>query len=108
MKTVQNWDVNGSGELSEAAVRARLNHPERYRVSHHRYPPGTSFPGRAMAGTVYIIQGTCRYMFGDEEFLLHSGQCCELPEGGFTFKVVGDEPVEEVKVWLLPEAVWPS
>ena len=42
---VRDWDTVSDGALSEASIRSRLSHPERYRVSTYRYPPGTSLSG---------------------------------------------------------------
>jgi hypothetical protein len=106
MGFVKKWDSTQDGELSEATVRRKLDHPERYRISSRRCAPGASFPGTARAGTVYVIEGMCRYVFGDSQIDLKSGQYCDLPEGEFRLDVVGDQEVEIVRTWLLPEPFW--
>lgn len=103
-----DWDPESDGVMSEDTIRHKLDHPERYRISRHRYPPGTSFSGTARAGMAYVIQGACRYAVDAYAIVLRSGQYREVPEGEFRFEVTTNDEVDLVRVWLLPEALWGS
>lgn len=54
------------------------------------------------AGTCYVLAGTGRFRFRNEEVTLSAGTLAALPEGPYEFEVVGDEPLEKVLVWELP------
>jgi hypothetical protein len=104
---VRDWDTVSDGALSEASIRSRLSHPERYRVSTYRYPPGTSLSGSGRAGLAYVLAGECRYRVSGTDVRICERQFADIPEGPFEFET-GTEPVELVRVWLLPEAFWGS
>lgn len=102
----RDWNFEQDGALSVEAIRRRLDHPGRYRVSSQRFPPGARFAGTARAGSFYVLSGACRYTAGDEAVEVAAGQGCETPEGEYELAVAGDEAVEVVRVWALPEAFW--
>lgn len=108
MSRVMQWDAERSGEISEDAIRRNLTHPERFRIAKKRYPPGSEFPGIQREGRTYVVRGRCRYVFGDLEFSLASGQFADLPDGHYYFEVIGPNEVEIVSTWSLPPAFWKS
>jgi hypothetical protein len=85
----------------EESLRQRFPAPE-HRVSRRSYPRGTVFPGGMMAGTCYVLEGACEYRFGEDRFLIETGQHCDLPAGGYEFRVVGESKVDLVLVWKIP------
>jgi hypothetical protein len=48
-----------------------------------------------------VLRGACRYRF-DEPIDIRAGQVGHLPEGRYSFEVLGDEPAEIILVWELP------
>lgn len=102
------WNPADPGTMSVETIKASLDHPERYRVAVNRYPPGTAFSGHTSEGTIYLLSGSCRYSHANGEDTLTANDVFDLPAGKYRLEVVGDSEVEEVKVWLLPEAVWRS
>ena len=101
-----DWDSGSDGGLSEDSIRRKLDHPERYRVSHRSYDAGTRFSGTGRTGTAYVIRGECVFRVDGAEVCIRQGQYCEIPEGPFDFEVAASGPVDLVRVWLLPEEFW--
>jgi hypothetical protein len=93
------------GTLNEDAIRARHVPPSQYRISRKSYGPGVTFTGASRAGICYVLEGECKYSFS-ESVTLGEGEYAELPEGQFTFSVLGAKSVTLVQVWLLPEKFW--
>lgn len=92
------WSHHFAGKPSEDILRSRFN-PKEFRVSRSLYPPHDRFPGVMTSGTCYVLQGACRYTFGDSSVLLRAGEFCQLPGGDYEFEVVGPSAAEEVLVW---------
>lgn len=69
----------------------------KYRVSESSYKKGTTFPGTQRAGKIYILKGSCKHTFGEQNM-------CELPEGPYHFEAL--ENVTIVNVWELPKEFW--
>jgi hypothetical protein len=62
----------------------------KFRLSKRAYHPGTRHVGGSVAVKCFVLQGKCRYSFGEARFDLAAGEYCELPEGRFSFEVLGD------------------
>ena len=106
--SIMRWNAADRGTMSVETIKASLDHPERCRVTVNRYSPGTAFSGHTRAGTVYLLSGSCRYSHANGVDTLTANDIFALPAGKYRLEVVGDSEVEEVKVWLLPEAAWRS
>ncbi len=96
------WDDHYNGSMSEYAIRNAFVPQTNYQISKSTYPSGTSFPGAARPGTCFVVQGACRYCFGDDSVDIAAGEFAELPEGEYTFCVIGDEELVMVRVWQIP------
>jgi quercetin dioxygenase-like cupin family protein len=55
-----------------------------------------------VASKCFVLQGRCRYSFGDEHFELAEGDYCELPEGKFSVEILGDSDCIYVLVFRIP------
>ena len=99
---VCNWSVVSNGPLSEDAVRAIHLPINRHRVSKARFPPGASFPVSTREGTVYVLQGTCRYGRNGMEVEIVAGEFARLSEGTYNVQVLGSEDLVIVRAWELP------
>ena len=100
---VQRWDEVACGPMSEAAIRALYTPPERFRISPSHYPPNTKFRGSMMSGQIYVLRGSCGYLFdGHDPIVLSAGDTVRFPEGDFDMFVLGNEEVYSVLVWELP------
>ena len=86
----------------EENLRAQFPAPA-YRVSRYEYPEGTKFPGATRSGACYVLQGECKYIFGQNTFQVSAGQHCQLPEGSYLFEVLGNEGVVLLLVWHVDE-----
>lgn len=74
-----------------------------YALRPNRYPAGASFVAAGKATILHVLSGNCAIGIGPQTFQLEAGASLQVPEGEYTFKVVGHEPVEVVKVFHLPE-----
>ena len=104
--TVMLWSVAQDGVLCEASIRNKFQPNFQYRFSSSRYPAGTEFPGAAVAGYRFILQGACRYRFDTGVVRLVAGQYAALPAGSYWFESLGDEIVHKVSCFELPPAFW--
>ena len=89
--------------LSEASLRSQFHPPERYRLSIHKYEPGTRFDGAGRTGRLYVLAGACSVGFDGQTVLVQAGQMLAVPEGDRTFAVVGEAPCQVANVWDLAE-----
>ncbi len=87
----------------EHSLRAQFPSPT-YRVSRYTYPAGTAFAGAMQASTCHVLQGSCSFTFGDENFQISAGQQHELREGSHRFQVHSAEDVILLMVWRAPSA----
>lgn len=99
--TIGAWGELGRGELTEEAIRAYHVPPSSHRISKFFYPIGTKFPGRMRRARAYVVSGQCVYTF-HERIAISAGQFADLPEGDYTFEVVGLEELQVILVWRLP------
>lgn len=92
---VEHWDEERDGELTEQALRRKLE--ERgYEVSRHVYPPGTRFTDHthAIDKIDAVVSGRFRMTMGGESVVLEAGDRLEVPRGTVhAAEVVGSEPV---------------
>ena len=93
--TVENWNADHDGPLSEEALRHKLE--ERgYRVSRYEYPPGTLFPDHAHGFDKIdaVLSGRFRMKMQGLDVILGAGDFLHVPEGTVhSAAVVGEEPV---------------
>ena len=85
--------------MTASAIRGKYD-AATFRVAEHRYPAGTSFPGRTRAATWFVLAGACKVTSG-EEVVVTAGQVVEIEAGDFALTVVGDCELHLVQVWDL-------
>ncbi len=93
--SVERWDPERDGPLTESALRDRLE-ARGYRVSRYVYPPGTIFPDHSHDEDKIeaVLSGRFRLTMGDEEVILERGDNLEVPRGVMhSAEVIGDDPV---------------
>ena len=92
---VQHWDTAADGELSETALRRKLERLG-YRVTRYVYPPGTSFPAHSHSVDKIdaVLAGRFRLVMQGQSAVLEAGDAIEVPCGVLhSAVVVGDLPV---------------
>ena len=92
---VHHWNAALDGELSERALRAKLE-TLGYRVARYVYPPGTVFPDHTHGVDKIdaVVSGRFRLVIGGHLALLGPGDWVDVPRGAVHSAVVqGDEPV---------------
>jgi quercetin dioxygenase-like cupin family protein len=95
MAAVRHWNVASDGDLSEAAMRKRLE-ALGYIVMRYVYPPGTSFPEHTHGVDKIdaVVSGRFRLNVAGHRHVLGPGDWIAVPRGvRHTADVVGDEPV---------------
>jgi quercetin dioxygenase-like cupin family protein len=92
---VRHWNPETDGELTEEALRKRLE-AEGYSVSRYVYPPGTHFPEH-MHGVDKIdavLSGRFELVLAGERAILGPGDWIAVPRGvRHSATVVGNEGV---------------
>ncbi len=92
---VEHWDPQADGELSEAAMRRKLE-ARGYTVTRYVYPPGTYFPDHSHAVDKIdaVLKGRFRMTLGGRPVVLGPGDCLAVPRGAVhSAQVLGDEAV---------------
>lgn len=92
---IERWDPHRDGELTEAAMRRRLE-ARGYAVSRHVYPPGTRFREHTHAVDKIdaVLAGRFRLTMHGRAVVLEAGDAIAVPAGtAHSAEVVGDEPV---------------
>lgn len=92
---VEHWQAGSDGELSEDALRARLE-ARGYRVTRYVYPPGTHFPEHTHAVDKIdaVVSGRFRMTMHGRSVVLEAGDCLAVPRGALhSAEVVGAEVV---------------
>ncbi|MBT3048569.1 MAG: cupin domain-containing protein [gamma proteobacterium symbiont of Ctena orbiculata] len=92
---IEHWDKKTDGEMSETAMRAKLE-ALGYRVTRYVYPPGTYFPPHEHAVDKIdgVLSGRFRMSMGSRSVILEAGDTLHLPRGAVhSAEVVGDQPV---------------
>ncbi len=92
---VPRWDSERDGELSERALREKLER-KGYRVSRYVYPSGTYFPDHTheVDKIDAVVSGRFRLTLAGESVVLEAGDAIEVPRGAVhSAEVVGEGSV---------------
>ena len=100
---IHHWSEISRAPLTFEAIRQLHAPVSHFRVSASRYEPGVAFPGASRAGRLYVLSGACSKKVGEWEAGLQAGTFVDFPAGNFEFKVLGEQEVHLVNVWLIPE-----
>jgi quercetin dioxygenase-like cupin family protein len=95
MASVRHWNADVDGELSEEAMRKRLESLG-YVVMRYVYPPGTSFPEHTHGVDKIdaVLSGQFRLNVAGHRVILGPGDWIAVPRGvRHTADVVGEESV---------------
>ncbi|MEA3291524.1 MAG: cupin domain-containing protein [Pseudomonadota bacterium] len=93
--SVEHWNPETDGSLSEAAMRHKLEN-RGYSVSRYVYPPGTVFPPHTHDADKIdgVLSGRFRMAVRGESVVLEEGDCIAVPRGKVhSAEVVGNDPV---------------
>jgi quercetin dioxygenase-like cupin family protein len=93
--SVHRWDSQTDGELSEKALRRKLE-AQGYSVTRYLYSPGTHFPEHTHGVDKIdaVLSGQFELIVAGTENILGPGDWIAVPRGvPHTARVVGDEPV---------------
>jgi quercetin dioxygenase-like cupin family protein len=96
--SLQRWNTERDGEISEAAMRRKLA-AMGYSVHTYTYPPGTSFSPHThdVDKIDGVISGRFEITIDQTVFLLGPGDCLPVPRGvRHSARVIGSEPVVSV------------
>jgi hypothetical protein len=96
--TPRRWDTAVLGPMTEAAIRARYQPPNRYRVSRFRLDPEDESSGSMLPALCVCLGGSGTYHFGDTAISLAAGDYVGLPGGGYRDEA-GAEGFEVVLVF---------
>jgi quercetin dioxygenase-like cupin family protein len=95
MISVEHWDPEKDGALTEAAMRRKL--AERgYSVTRYVYPPGTYFGDHSHGVDKIdgVLSGRFRMTMGGQSVVLEAGDRLYVPRGAIhSAEVVGHESV---------------
>src|SRR5262245_20054049 len=93
--TVEHWNSEADGQLTERALRRKLEQ-RGYSVSRYVYPPGTVFSSHTHSVDKLdaVVAGRFRMTMHGQEVVLEAGDCLAVPRGTVhSAAVVGDEAV---------------
>lgn len=93
--TVQRWNKETDGELTEQTMRERLEQLG-YSVTRYVYPPGTYFPDHThdVDKIDAVLSGQFLMRMHGESIILCAGDSLEVPRGTVhSAEVMGHEPV---------------
>jgi quercetin dioxygenase-like cupin family protein len=93
--TVDRWDPQNDGELSEKALRRKLE-AQGYSVSRYVYPPGMHFPEHTHGVDKIdaVVSGQFELVVNGTRHVLGPGDWIAVPRGvAHTATVVGNTPV---------------
>lgn len=106
MVNPRSWESEYSGPLDEETVRSKFVPRHHYRVTRYCFPKGATFEGSMQSGRCFVLRGRCRYSFADATTVMSRGEFADLPAGSYVLEVVGEDELELVVSWQLPEAFW--
>jgi quercetin dioxygenase-like cupin family protein len=92
---VEHWNREQDGELSESAMRRKLQQLG-YHVTRYTYSPGTFFPTHihSIDKIDAVLSGSFRISMGRDSVLLKSGDFIFVPAGAeHSAEVVGEQAV---------------
>ena len=93
--TLQHWDPNAQGPLTESALLSRLER-KGYRVTCYVYPPGARFGDHTHSTDKIdgVLSGRLRMVLEGREVILGPGDCIAVPRGAVhSVQVIGPSPV---------------
>jgi mannose-6-phosphate isomerase-like protein (cupin superfamily) len=93
--TVEHWTVEEDGELSEAALRNKME-GRGYEVNRYVYPPGTVFADHAHSVDKLdaVVSGRFLMTMHGKEVILQAGDCLAVPRHTIhSAAVIGDQAV---------------
>jgi quercetin dioxygenase-like cupin family protein len=93
--SVQRWNPQSDGELTERGLRKKLE-AQGYSVSRYVYSPGTHFPEHTHGVDKIdaVVSGQFELIVAGQRAVLGPGDSIAVPRGvRHTATVVGDEPV---------------
>jgi len=93
--TIEHWNVEHDGEISEMAMRQKLEN-RGYTVTRYVYPPGTYFPDHTHGVDKIdgVLSGQFLLRMEGKTVILQAGDTLEVPHGtAHSAEVVGHEPV---------------
>ena len=97
------WSEISQTPLTLEAIRELHVPLSHYRISPNRYEAGVAFLGTGRAGRLYVLSGACSKRVSLWQVALRAGMFVDFPTGDFEFEVQGEQHVQLVNVWLLPE-----
>ena len=103
---ISKWN-DTDGELTLEAVKSLHTPSYKYRITFNKHSTSPKLGETSRKGLVYVLKGRISYHFEDEIIHLKAGDICTIPEGSHQYEI-GEEGVEHVRVWELPEFVWKS
>ena len=80
-----------------------INDDQKYMVRWNQYEPNANFGGQATEAVYFILNGKCEIKFDKNIIKLEKGDCFEFPKDKYNFKVIGDEILEYVAVYKIPD-----
>ncbi|WP_455203012.1 cupin domain-containing protein [Kaarinaea lacus] len=92
---IEHWDAEQDGELSEPALRKKLER-RGYTVSLYTYPPGTIFADHqhGVDKIDAVLSGRFRMDMAGHSVVLQAGDCLAVPKGMVhSAEVIGSEVV---------------
>jgi len=92
---VEHWDVEEDGELTEPAMRKKLE-GRGYHVTRYVYTPGMYFPDHSHGEDKIdaVLSGQFRMQMQGEDVILKAGDALIVSKGtAHSAEVVGDDPV---------------
>lgn len=98
-----HWPEVSEDPLTVEAIRKLHVPSSHYRISASRYKAGAALPGAGKSGRIYVLAGACVKTIGTWRVELRAGMFADFPAGAFEFEVLGDEDVQVVNVWWIPE-----
>lgn len=93
--TVEHWNPETDGVLSEATMQRKLE-ARGYAVTRYVYPSGTYFPDHTHGADKIdgVLAGRFRMTMGKTSVILEAGDCLFVPRDAVhSAEVVGIEPV---------------
>ena len=93
--TIEHWDQQRDGALSEAAMRRKLEQ-RGFRITRYVYSPGTFFPTHTHSTEKIdaVLSGSFRITMGKDSVVLKAGDFIHVPAGAeHSAEVVGKEAV---------------
>ena len=103
--TIESWNEEADGKLTEDNVRRKLE-KQGYQCIRYVFPPGTEFPDHTHSYTKKdaIATGKFRFSMFGQEVVLVAGDMMEVPQGAVhNAAVVGSDDVvffDSTKSWL--------